>query len=54
MKSIVPGQVVDINLPARLRLSTERISTDIRIIALVLTFREDGSHRDDVGEASDI
>lgn len=52
--TIVPGQVVDVNLPARLRLSAERIPADIRITALVLTFREDGTHRDGVGEAADV
>lgn len=54
MKTIVPGQVVDINLPARLRLSSARIPDGLRITALVLTFREDGTHRDDVGNAADI
>lgn len=54
MKSIVPGQVVDIRLPARLRLAAKRIPVDIRITALVLTFRDNGSHRDDVGTAADI
>ncbi len=54
MKSIIPGQVVEVNLPARLRLSTQRIPTDIRLTALILTFKQDGAHRDDMGTAADI
>jgi hypothetical protein len=41
-------------LLARLRLAAERIPADVRITGLVLTFREDGTHCDDVGEAADI
>lgn len=51
---MIPGEVADVVLPARLRLATGRMPDDVRITALVLTFKADGSHRDDVGEAADI
>lgn len=49
-----PGQVVDVALPAHVRVSTNKVDTRLRMTAMIVTFDASGRHRSDRGTAEDL